>query len=145
MKLLHGTSTEYLSKIKTKGLESPSYSPGWMGVFLTDEENTAEYFAEIRADHAGGSPLVCEVDVPTSKLSADKQLYSLPTPDLLREYSCDIGGMRVNEECWNEKIESGEIPYPKNDKDWRTSLDTVHSVIAIKAIPSGNVKCRINR
>ena len=142
VKLLHGTSTEYLGVIKNKGLKSPSYSPGWMGVFLTDDENTAEYFAEIRADHVGGSPVVCEVNVGPSTLSADKQLYSLPTPDLIDEHYCNLGGMRINEECWNEKIETGEIPYPKNDRDWRTSLDTVHSVIAQKDIPPKNIKCR---
>ena len=40
-RLFHGTSSKLLPQIRRRGLNSPSYMKGWMGVFLTDDRDGA--------------------------------------------------------------------------------------------------------
>jgi hypothetical protein len=108
---------------------------GQMGVFLTDDREVAEMFAGIRTDDVGGDPVVCGALVDTAHLTPDMEMYQMPGYDVLDKYGCDTGDLEKSDECWWKAIKEGRVPYPKNMQDWKTSLNTVHSVISMQSIP----------
>lgn len=143
IRLRHGTSTKYLPRIRKTGLRSErAYIPGEDGVFLTDDDEVLEQSTSVKTGEVGGDAAVCEVDADTQHLTADKNMYAIPTYGAMAAYDCDTGDLEKSDKCWKEGIKSGRIPYPKDVRDWETSLRVVHSVISVEPIPASRVKCR---
>lgn len=111
--LFHGTSSVALKKIaKEKGLGSP---------FLTDNEDIAEYYADCKTDECGGNMVILKITVDKDKLLKDDNSYAEPLTYFRNKFA-------QNDRDWGEMLENGEIPYPKDEKDWECSLNVVHSV-----------------
>jgi hypothetical protein len=143
MKLFHGTSSKKQREIRRKGLRAERYVAGADGVWLSDQYDMAEWFAGIKTDEEGGKNLICEVEVKEKNLTADLVSYEMPSYEVLDTFGCDTGDIEKSTVCWRKKIDNGEVPFPKNRHDWKTSLNTVHSVIAIKPIPRNKIKCEV--
>lgn len=115
MKLKHGTSTRLADRALEFGLNNP---------FLTDDDDVAQYFAEEAVEQEGGEPVILEVDVlDKSKLRPDFAMYQEPLYQIKREWKIS------SDEAWADALKADEIPFPKTKKDWKTSLDTVSSVV----------------
>lgn len=112
MKLLHGTSSVFLDTIQNTGLTTP---------YLTDSTEVAEYYAMTAVDEEGGDPVVLTVNVDPSTLQADYPAFEEPLSMYLYDYA-------ESEDDWQELLENGTIPYPKDKTDWQTSLAVVRSV-----------------
>ncbi len=96
--------------------------------YLTKDSWVKKWFAQRSADEDGSRPVLLKVRVEdTSKLRPDIEMYEEPLSSIIRRYT-DRDLAQVTAEDWNNMITQGVVPYPKNDRDWETSLKAVRSV-----------------
>lgn len=123
--LFHGTSSVFTNDILANGLFSP---------YLTDDKEIAEYYAECAVDEHGGEAVILSVVVDQSKdlVKPDYPAYDEPLTFYRDEYAS-------SDSEWHEMLDEGEIPYPSDENDWATSLETVKSVFVANTIPHDRV------
>lgn len=113
IRLLHGTSSNQVEAILAEGLKAHTC--------LTSSEELAQYYAECAADEDGGEPVWLLVEVDPRTLRVDYAAFQEPLTYYRDEHA-------RNDDNWHEMIESGEVPYPASDKDWKTALAVTWSV-----------------
>lgn len=124
--LMHGTCSCRIGKIRQEGLKPPAY--------LTDDEDIALYYAECASDECNcGDYGYVVVEVETNKLRADYHSYEEPLSYFRDKYT-------RSDSDWYEMVSSGEIPSPKNELDYQTSLDTVNSVVHTSLISPEQIR-----
>lgn len=122
--LYHGTCVKGKEKILKEGLNPLSC--------MASDIEVAQYYAECASDESGEPPVILSMLVPKNNLKVDYSSFEEPLSYYRNEYT------RSDSE-WNEMIESGKIPYPKNELDFQTSLDIVWSVRCINRIEPNNL------
>jgi hypothetical protein len=127
MRLLHGTSErDWLIIQQSGGLRNP---------YLTTLETVAWFFAEESADNARSRPIILEVTVDdTSKLEADLPMFQEPIFEAVEE----MGYPSVY--AYHQAVKEGNVPWPRNRKDWETSLEVMKSVRYWGLIPPGKIR-----
>lgn len=127
MKLLHGTSERDWQEIQRYG--------GLRNPYLTALETVAWFFAEEAADTAKSSPIILEVEVPdVEHLEADLPMFQEPIMEVFEE----IG--YPSSYAYHEAVKAGDVPWPRNTKDWITSLEVVKSVRYWGLVPLSYVR-----
>ena len=124
IKLYHGTSEENYSKIMASGFLDP--------IYLTSNDEQAQYYAEVCSDDDESSPVILTVEVDTAFLMADTSSFDEPL-----SYTLQFHGL--SEKDWHEAITSGEIEYPDKDR-WDISLETTQTVKTTQAIDIKNIQ-----
>ena len=126
MRFLHGTSErDWLLIQQSGGLRNP---------YLTTLETVAWFFAEEAADVARSSPIILDVEVEdTSKLEADMPMFQEPIIEVAEE----MGYKSVY--AYHQAVREGNVPWPRNSKDWETSLEVVRSVRYWGLIPTSQI------
>jgi len=118
LRMYHGTTSKNLDKLIKTGSEK---------LYLTMDEDQAQYYAECASEDDESEPKIIVVEICESMLFADTPSFDEPLTYILNYNNS-------NESEWHEAINSGEIKYP-SIKDWKTSLKYTKNVIAI-----GNIK-----
>jgi hypothetical protein len=126
MRLLHGTSErDWLIIQQSGGIRNP---------YLTKLETVAWYFAETAAEEARSLPLILDVEVPDKdRLEADLPMFQEPIMEVFEE----IG--YVSAYAYHQAVKAGDIPWPRNINDWKTSLEIVRSVRYRGVIPADRI------
>lgn len=122
--LYHGTCDKGKEKILSEGLNPLSC--------MTSDIEVAQYYAECAAEESDEPPVILSMLVPKTNLKVDYNSFEEPLSYFKHEYT------RSDSE-WREMIESGEIPYPKDEFDFQTSLDVVWSVRCINRIDKSEI------
>jgi hypothetical protein len=127
MRLLHGTSErDWILIQQSGGLRNP---------FLTTLETVAAFFAETSADDARSVPLILEVDVDDEEnFYADTPMFQEPIIEVVEE----MGYKSVY--AYHQAMKEGNIPWPRDMKDWKTSLEVVKSIHYRGVIPPGKIR-----
>ena len=113
--MFHGTSTRNFNNIDMYGLKDP---------YICLSMQAAQYFAMEEVDKKGGDPLILSVSIDASdkkRLRPDFPMFEEPILEVLE-------GLNLTRSEYDEKMRRDKIPFPKNNKDWRTSLDVVGSI-----------------
>lgn len=127
MRLLHGTSErDWLLIQQFGGIRNP---------YLTTLETVAWFFADESADTAKSLPIILEVEVnDTNRLEADMPMFQEPIFEVVEE----MGYPSVY--AYHQAAKEGNIPWPRDSKDWKTSLEVVKSVRYWGLIPTEKIK-----
>ena len=127
MRFLHGTSEREWALIQQSG--------GLRNPYLTTLETVAWFFAEESADNARSRPIILEVTVDdTNKLEADLPMFQEPIFEVVEE----MGYPSVY--AYHQAVKEGNVPWPRNRKDWETSLEVMKSVRYWGLIPPGKIR-----
>ena len=123
--LFHGTSSRYFSLMQEGGIKENSC--------LTSSLELAEYYAECATDQDvddgihNTEPCIIECKVKKSDLVVDYSSWEEPISIFRKECA-------KSDEEWHCMIESGVIPYPKNQNDADTALKYTYSVRCLSKI-----------
>lgn len=113
--LYHGTSTRFLPDIEAGGLKDAA---------LTDLEDMASYFAQEAAGMSGGTPIILKVRiVRPQSLRPDHAMYREPLTFVKEKHGIDT------DDEWAQAFQEGHLRYPKDERDWKTALKVVSTVI----------------
>ncbi len=122
IRLYHGTSSANAKSIILNGATK---------LYLTIDDEQADYYAKIASEEDGSEPVILVVSVTEEQLCADLPSFNEPLSYILNNHN-------VNEDEWFEKIKNGGIIYPKI-KDWKTSLKYTKTVLAIGKISPSQI------
>jgi hypothetical protein len=121
--LMHGTCACKAQQIRETGFHADSY--------FTDDSDIALYYGEVAADEClSGCDgyLVLDVVIPTDNLKVDYNSYDEPLTYFRDRFAaCD--------RQWHAMLVSGDIPYPADARDHKTSLAVVNAVQCDAALP----------
>lgn len=118
--LFHGTCYCCAEKILKEGLKPRTC--------LTDNLDVAEYYSEAANDECENcEPVILSVTVMTDNLVVDQPAFDEPLTYYRNNYT------RCDDE-WYEMLESGEIPSPTSEHDYKTALSVTNSVIHLKEV-----------
>lgn len=126
LRLMHGTSTKCLEGI----MHDRAFN---RRVFLTDCNESADYYAECASEEDGSDPVVLLVEVHGYLLRPDDASFCEPLSFTKRKrgYSSDAE--------WNSAFIDGKLPYPENDEDFATSLQVVNGALCLAMLPASSI------
>ena len=122
LKFYHGTSAKNAKLLIKNGASK---------LYLTLDDEQAQYYAEVASDEDGSKPTILIVEVEDNILYADLPSFNEPL-----SYVLEINNL--SEKDWFESIKSGEIIYP-SVRDWKTSLKYTKTLLAMGKIESGSI------
>lgn len=136
LRLLHGTSSDRLGYI-FDSKEIPGEGRGLREPYLTDLLEVAQEAAALDASLTHTDPVILEVEVDDpGNLRADYTMSRMPMVSVLKALGFDHPGEYV------DAVKAGQVLLPKDDRDWETSLATVHSVLYTETIPFSKIRVR---
>ena len=112
--LLHGTSSVFLDRINQNGLVM-------LPIYLTDEEDIAEYYAEEVVEQHGGQQVILRIAFGALNPAAIEPDY--PSIEEPLTYTLGVS----EEEVWEE--------WEASNQTWQDSLNIVSSIRYRKPIP----------
>lgn len=122
--LFHGTTKARAASILENGIDANTY--------LTTNEELAEYFGECACDEQNldySQIQILKVRVIKSNLRVDFEAYAEPITIFRNDFA-------TSDTDWHEMCESGEIPYPSNEKDIEPALKVTTCVKTAEAVTS---------
>lgn len=98
------------------------------------EREHALDLARMKGAARGDEPDVIEVMVDPRNLRVDDAAWTDPSEEVLRRY-----GVESYAE-WHDRLREGTLPkLPRDERDWRTSLEVVGWVVHEGVVPPENV------
>lgn len=122
LRLMHGTSSKALEQMRADGaMKSP--------IFLSDHDETANYYAECASEEDDSDPVVIIIEVNSDLLVRDDPSFAEPL-----SFIKSLHGIKSDAD-WMAAFVSGDLSYPKGEYDFTTSLQVVRSVMCLAELP----------
>lgn len=126
MKLYAATTRRKGDVAREKGLTRP-----FRAAYRWED---AVEIARMKSGTRGDEPDVLEILVDPRNLRIDDAAWTDPPEDVLRRY--DVASYAD----WHDRLRQGTLPkLPRDDRDWRTSLEVVGWVVHEGTVPPENV------